>query len=355
MSTSSPRQEVVGIQYLRAIAVLLVVFDHVEGIFEKPKYFGSYLAGGFLTGGGVGVDLFFVISGFIIVHVTQGLDPRTDARQFAISRFTRIVPFMWLCVALHFALRSIGRGAVDPEPYWVALSLFPIGELDPKQIWSLRHEAMFYLFAGSALAWRWGRALLAVYLIAPIVLALFSPTWGHDTEIDFWPTLLNPRANTGFALGVLAAFWYRRGLPAWWTPALGRWVVWTSPVVLLCLAWPLREINANDPWRVLLIGTSCFVIVVASLSLGSIDNAFGRLMHHLGAASYAIYLVHDSVISAVAGFAARLLPAQGILLAALVAAAGALVAGSLMHRHVELRMVAFVRGLWHRRSATDRA
>ena len=340
---SAARQEIVGIQYLRAIAVLLVVFDHVEGIFEKPKYFGEYFAGGFLTGGGVGVDLFFVISGFIIVYVTNGLDGRTDARQFAWSRFSRIIPFMWLCVLLHFALRSLARGPVEAEPYWVALSLFPVGEVDPKQIWSLRHEAMFYLFVGLALAWRWGRSALLAFLVSPIVLALLWPDWGAATEQDFWPTLLNPRANTCFALGVLAAYWHRRGLPACFTSRLGLWMLALSPLVLLVLAWFLRGVVANDPWRVILVSALCFAIVVGSLRIDPSRAWWARLMLHLGAASYAIYLTHDSVISAVAGFASRLLPGSGILVAAAIAAIGAIVVGSAMHLQVERRMVVWLR------------
>jgi peptidoglycan/LPS O-acetylase OafA/YrhL len=60
-------KQLVGIQYLRAAAVLFVVLDHTTGMAMLPKYFGEHfnIFDGWFQSGASGVDLFFVISGFI--------------------------------------------------------------------------------------------------------------------------------------------------------------------------------------------------------------------------------------------------------------------------------------------------
>lgn len=64
------KREIEGIQYLRGIAACAVVIDHAAGMTALPKYFGDAVWGGFLQRGYIGVDLFFMISGFIICIVS---------------------------------------------------------------------------------------------------------------------------------------------------------------------------------------------------------------------------------------------------------------------------------------------
>lgn len=97
--------------------MLLVVLDHVEGMLAMPKYFGTHVAGGLLSAGTVGVDLFFVVSGFIIFYVTEGLNrDKVSAKSFALRRFCRIVPFLWLCVLTHYGARAITVGNIILRP-----------------------------------------------------------------------------------------------------------------------------------------------------------------------------------------------------------------------------------------------
>ncbi len=63
------RHELAGIQYIRAAAALMVVLDHTSAMMAEPKYFGHHPFGRLLESGAVGVDLFFCLSGFIIVFI----------------------------------------------------------------------------------------------------------------------------------------------------------------------------------------------------------------------------------------------------------------------------------------------
>ena len=85
----------VNIQALRGVAASLVVLSHL-GVVEA-KYGGDTILPGETILGFSGVDLFFVISGFIMVHVTRGdFGAPRKAGAFLFSRFTRIYPLYWL-------------------------------------------------------------------------------------------------------------------------------------------------------------------------------------------------------------------------------------------------------------------
>lgn len=55
---------------------------------------------------------------------------------------------MWLAIGSYAALRFLGRGSFDLIPYINASLLLPFGNFEPNNIWTLRHEAMFYLVFG---------------------------------------------------------------------------------------------------------------------------------------------------------------------------------------------------------------
>ena len=86
---------IISIQYLRAIAALLVVFYHA--IYQIKEYH-SLFEGGIWRFGAAGVDIFFVISGFIMWVTTSGRP--ADPLRFIGRRITRIVPLYWIVTML---------------------------------------------------------------------------------------------------------------------------------------------------------------------------------------------------------------------------------------------------------------
>ena len=96
MSTQRPVLD--SLQVLRALAALAVMGFHATELLADHG--GFSLLGGFFAAGSAGVDLFFVLSGFIIYHTARrGIGPRV----FAIKRFIRLVPIYWLVAALLIA------------------------------------------------------------------------------------------------------------------------------------------------------------------------------------------------------------------------------------------------------------
>ena len=142
------------IQALRGIAALLVVLSHL--LITERKYSADQILGDWAVYGMVGVDLFFVISGFIMVYVMwdrpRGLKA---AGEFLWGRAARIYPLYWIISAVLLALWLLRPdmvfSSIDAPPDIVkSFALFP-HEREPLLAvgWTLVHEMYFYLiFAG---------------------------------------------------------------------------------------------------------------------------------------------------------------------------------------------------------------
>jgi exopolysaccharide production protein ExoZ len=341
-------RELLGVQYLRGFAALLVVAFHATLLIGDPALLGRP-GPGLLAWGYLGVDLFFVISGFIITYTA--LDPATGAasmawRSFAWRRFLRIVPFMWFCVLGYLALRLLGRGLDAPfASYLRALVLWPVGELKPDVIWTLRHEALFYaVFALTFLGPPRLRPLFVVWALSPLLLHAVRPIGTVESEQDLLEFIANP-VNVQFGMGVLAGLCLirvRRGAPVVGFRAFSDWrgfvVIGVSSLVLLAIgqAFSLAIMTVRGT---LIAGAVASIMLALAIivpspagdGMGPVAR-FGRLV---GDASYAIYLTHVPVLVVVIGGLAKLAPNSGWGLAMAVATLGSIVVGIVVHGLVE--------------------
>lgn len=191
------------VQALRGIAALLVVLWHAS------TYFGPYGTGiaGKLFGPGatMGVDLFFLISGFIMVHTTRARDGSwKDTAAFAIKRISRIWP-VWIVALLLCALSSPDRHAfvVDPAKRSSLLHsmVFVPAAGAPMDVapvygfpvlgvgWTLNYEMYFYaVFAGSMLFARWRWAAFFTWIAATLLLLPYCA--GHLATPADWADLV---------------------------------------------------------------------------------------------------------------------------------------------------------------------
>jgi exopolysaccharide production protein ExoZ len=338
----SATRQLNGIQYLRGLAAALVVAEHVNLGVGLPKYFGRTPVPFEFYGGPAGVDLFFVVSGFIIAYITlepSSLQPRGGIGDFLWRRFARIVPFLWLCVAAYAALRFVGRdGSFELEPYLRALTLFPIGPVNPSQAWTLRHEVLFYLVFAT-LFWRTGPrlVLMAAWMLSPILLfSIVGPT----PQSELLGFVLN-RLNLLFGFGFLASLAYLRR-PDWFVAVVPNGMtVLTGLCCLYLLLFMLISYTHLATADVLLagIGASLILYVALRARAAPMPGLIDRVGLMLGDASYAIYLTHGAVISAILGAWSHLAPGSSVLVVAFACIATSLGAGILVHRTIERPMV----------------
>ncbi len=188
MSGHSPpgRDQLARIQMFRALAALMVVFGHAQhhailaaekaGMSFRPSHMLPWEAG---------VDLFFVISGFIIVHASRGLFGQDGAtRTFMLRRLIRIVPLYWLC-ANAYLLISRQFGSADsqiPQDGWGIVAsylfwpvdLFRDGHARPFYDlgWTLNYEMFFYFVFALSLGLRRQKAVLVVGSLMVAVVGL---------------------------------------------------------------------------------------------------------------------------------------------------------------------------------------
>lgn len=261
-----------SVQYLRAVAAIAIVVVHA-----------SHPGGPLESALRAGVDLFFVISGFIMVISTEGKPAR--ARDFLLRRAQRILPLWWVAL-LTVALLGLGQGG--PVEWAMSTLLLPYainpvghGMVSWGVGWTLVFEAVFYAIFAVGLAL--GRRSFAP--VALLVLVAAGLTFGRPdmplAAVATHPLLLE------FLLGIAAARLVLAGI----VPS-----PWLVPVGLTMLAAGLSARLGLDA-RALTLGLPLAVTMLGLIGLerrGRLPD--WRALGFLGDASYAIYLFHYAPI-----------------------------------------------------------
>jgi exopolysaccharide production protein ExoZ len=313
MPPAAPQTQIAAVQVLRALAALVVVIGHAqhEALVEAGKRAMSFAASHALPWN-AGVDLFFVISGFIMVYASQKLfGAQGAAATFLRRRIIRIVPLYWLVAGAYLALALVASGRA-PGFDASALSLlasFLFLPFDtyrdgmPRPFytlgWTLNYEMFFYAVFAGCLLLRRTQAILAtaallgagVVLGALVPLALPLSVWTQAIVLEF-------------VLGMALAEAYLRGLRL---PQPATWGLAALAIALLAYDplgsahQPTGWIVKNDALRLLGWGVPCALLFAAFVLRPQNPAPAGPLTRFgvaLGDASYALYLTHPFVIVA---------------------------------------------------------
>jgi exopolysaccharide production protein ExoZ len=349
MSTTAvaTRQTILSLQAMRALASLAVVAFHVGLIMADPKYGAMGSMERPSAFGWLGVNFFFVLSGFIIcfAHARDIGQPRRIGT-YLWRRFARVYPVYWVFLTLFIVAALAGFGTVSFSTDWpnllTAYTLVRFTDaptLPLKVAWTLIFEVFFYGMFALLILHRW--LGLAAFALWAGLIGWRSFVTG-TAEID-----LGSAWAVNFLWGGLA-FWLHRRLP----PAAGGPLLLGSVVLLagvLASGWVSSDIEAQQtaPGGIVVLG-GLFMGVLVGGALWEARGGYrgGRLLLLLGEASYAIYLVHSAVISACLIVYSRLLP--GVLPDMLVFAGifvAATIGGLAAHLAVERPLVVLLRRL----------
>jgi peptidoglycan/LPS O-acetylase OafA/YrhL len=316
-----------ALQLGRAVAALMVVVyhaAHTAGHFvgALPPFLAVPLSYGYL-----GVDFFFVLSGFIIFYTNEGKAPdRHWFRRYAESRIVRIyVPYLPIGIGLAAAYTLLpALSAANREWGWVpTLTLMPSSAQPALLVaWTLQHELIFY--AVFWLCFLAGRPLVGVGLWAAAILAWNAFGATGPVISNYFFALI----NVEFFFGMMAVKAIDSRVP--------NLTFWAGAVI----AFGLYLAAGADEWDRVLFGLAMaqlLVLVVRAERSGIVRvPAFGVL---LGNASYAIYLVHLPLIALLARFA----PPHWLAALLWFSFAGA-AAGLIYYLVYERRAIALVRG-----------
>jgi exopolysaccharide production protein ExoZ len=287
--------EFYGVQALRAIAALVVVLGHsTDYLLTQNGYVPQALA---WIHGPAGVDIFFIISGFVMM-ISSGrlLEKEHPARIFLWRRVLRIVPLYWLLTALKLLLISAHPSlSVHARPsLWNVTSSFVFipslnasGEIRPliPLGWTLSFEMLFYVVFALALTARQG--LLRVLVPTICVLALVG--WTRPGSWPIWTSLADPIVLE-FLMGVGIARLVLGGLRLAAGASFGLLVAGGAGLILL------EPGTTSLTMRWLVWGVPAAMIVLGTVAL---EREYGhrlpRWLLLLGSASYSIYLVQTFV------------------------------------------------------------
>jgi peptidoglycan/LPS O-acetylase OafA/YrhL len=348
MSRNAP-DRLVHIDAMRAIAALLVLWIHVtEDIPDAGRgWFGQLALD--LNAGGIGVMLFFMISGFVIPASLRPGRPRgEELRRFVIGRFFRLYPLFWasIVVALLFAYWPLGR-EVDGLAILANTTMAPqlFGQpMIQTLYWTLLTELVFYvLCAGLFAAGLLDRAgVLAGVGLALSVLFICGYVNGVRTDANPLHFVYYREMPMHLALMFASALlrkWHDGELAPGTARSLllfqfGLWVI--------VLAWMSAAIDSDGQlgWRYLDIETTRAIGVVLFLVLCFWLKPTWTPLVWLGRVSYSFYLLHRPLMAALL-WLAGVVPAMAWLRADLFISLGAvlLIAGAaslLAYRFIEV-------------------
>ena len=294
--TGSRSRPLPGLQALRGIAALLVVLTHAAG--EASARGGSLDAMPF---GNFGVDIFFVISGFIIVYSSAPAFARPRATiDFMLRRVARVVPLYWIVSTAYLLLILALREHRHLTLGYIASSYLFIPAPEPEDGaffpfyfpgWTLEFEMFFYLCFALVLPWR---RTIAVGVITAIMVAVLA--LGNLMPVGPVLSFLATTQLLEFVAGCLLAEVYLRGLRLSGPVCLVLATAASTAVLVTSYqlgGWPdLRGLVWGLPAMAL--------VAAATLRSWPSTSVIMSALTRLGDASYSLYLVHYLVFVAVA-------------------------------------------------------
>ncbi|MDB5702001.1 MAG: acyltransferase 3 family protein [Sphingomonadales bacterium] len=339
--TSVPAQKFEMLQLGRGVAAMMVVMYHASRIVAEPRFWSHPPFANLFENFNVGVDFFFVLSGFIISWAHwKDLGQPARADNYIRKRFLRIYPPYWgiLFPLILFYAVSGGGDASQRDPLNMVLSIFLTPNPDHPVLgvaWTLTYEIFFY-------------ALFTVFIVYGRAWMLILPPWALAIVVAhvFHPSMVFPASfflspfNLDFIGGVWIAALLRRGH-----------VPYPKLLAAIGAAGFFAFLGVSGIQDDELVGRLAFGSMAMLFVIGTVERERRRpstaLPRHLavfGASSYALYLIHPLILIATCQVLSRILgrsiPGEwAILIMAIAAALG----GIAYHLIVERKLIAITR------------
>lgn len=301
------------IQFVRAVAATLVLLGHAQSnTLALAKQVGAEFAPVVTRfSGGLGVDLFFLVSGFVMVVSSANLFGRPGSPLiFLKRRLIRIVPLYYAATLFYLPIYLFGSHAPAGSVIAAAVTTFfflpyPTYGFDGDNVfpifslgWSLNYEMFFYAVFAAALLFRKAVAIVAMplILVCAVFLGQFIP---GPNVLRFWTQPIILEFAIGFAIALV---WSRAefdfsGFRRAALPVSIAMIVMAVSIIVIDPFQLMEKIGydstPNDFKRVLGWGAPATLIVIAMLMQRWQSLSFAsRVAEHLGNCSYSLYLTH---------------------------------------------------------------
>ncbi|TPW33322.1 acyltransferase [Martelella alba] len=319
------KNELISIQYLRAIAAIIVVFHHARGpqpwLFNPIEWFGA---------GAKGVDIFFVISGFVMYFTSLNKRPI----EFIKSRINRLVPLYWIFTLIIFLGTTLRDHIFNIDHllfliksmfFVPAFSLDHPGHVWPVLVpgWTLNFEIFFYLIFAFGLFIK-----NPYHFVMTVIVLLISMGLIFDFSNPLFITYTSPLL-VEFLAGMIICRIYLSGKIS---PSL-------FPLGPICFLLLLSfQYIIGKEFKAIIDPLCAAGVVIGGLSIEErLRSRPSRVMYELGNASYSIYLCHG-VFLAFFYLLFKHMPLDGALqfcIFLLSALFGSIVSGVFVHYYIE--------------------
>lgn len=339
---------IASVQVLRFVAATVVVVHHLlKEINESDRLGLSRLIDPTHIEWRVGVDIFFVTSGFVMVHITrEHFRARGYPLEFLKRRVARVAPTYWFYTTLYIAISSLMPGNVntyESDPWLIVCSYLFLpcrrsdGSIYPVLIlgWTLNYEMYFYVMYALALRFRRRAGLAILCVVMASFIALNALLRLRSLEFVANPILLE------FLAGIGLGWAYERGVRL---HMHARFAL--AAVALGMLSWVGALGWVSDGWRPVWAGIPSALVFAAFVLGDDFDTTRPsvRWLVDAGDASYSLYLTHMITIRVVS----ILWPRLGIQITELyfaTALCACMAGGYVAHKLIERPLCRLARNL----------
>ncbi|MDK7596307.1 acyltransferase [Serratia ureilytica] len=271
-------RNIIPIQWLRAVAVTLVVCWHVM---VKAHVLNITTSDYFYIGNS-GVDLFFVISGFIMAYTAQR---NANGVEFILRRIIRILPLYWLISIFALLVYLYNPSMVNSNsPHTTLINSFTLIPIENYAMlvdvgWTLRYEFIFYLIL--SLSFMSGKTM---GLVICSIIMIILPTIGLIVNSnEFYFTFITNPLLIEFSLGIIAFYASSNSIIQ-----KNHNAIIISGLTLLVLI----ELYAPFINRCFKYGVPMMLVLIGARNIKIHENIFSKILCIVGNASYSIYLTH---------------------------------------------------------------
>lgn len=286
-----------GLRFVAAMSVLAFHWTGIDGATKanwgsNPKHFMPTLFQ-FTTNGRLGVQLFFLISGFVICMSSWDRSPR----QFVTARFTRLFPAYWCAVLVAFALWQLvpdgSRSVPTLTDSLTNLTMLetPLGAAPlAGAYWTLWVELCFYLLflplVRSGLTYAKVSVFAWVWLLSSLLIGSSVPVLSSFASHGSTPLFVG-------GLGMYLIYRFGPDVQSL-TLVAASWVIMQNVLVKHVLANNKAGVYDGDPQVTWFVLAACYLVMLL-VALHRFDRLNWRWLSTLGALSYPIYLLHEEM------------------------------------------------------------
>ena len=317
-----------NLQSLRGFAAINVVLYHILGTAAAYGFVPQCLS--IMTGWGAnGVDVFFVLSGFVILH--SQLQKKRSMLAFLKLRLIRIVPIYWfvtLVMVLAFSLLpSASFNSNAPSTGWLIQSMFflssAISGKEPVLAvgWTLEWEMLFYLVFGSSLLFsHWSKSYFFIFLVLGFIAIMTSNLIIFE-----------------FLAGMLIAYIYNN------FHLEQKHGLFLAAVGFVLLLSSINQVVDPRLSRAIYWGVPSALVVLGVIYAKPYSQS---LLKYLGDASYSIYLIHMLTVAAFYKASTSLSITANYDVLALLCLLSSIFCGALLYTLVEKPLTSYLRSIF---------